>query len=914
MTANRFRRLLITTAAALSGLAAALAAPASAQVSAGGALRAEISADPWHLRVADSAGATVLDENAGLGLGPSGTLGFSTAAGWFHATRVVSGGPSGGAYEADLETTDPAHGIQVRIEPDGDGILRLSASVTGGTAGVTAIGIGFNARAGERYLGFGERSNAVDQRGNEVENYVSDGPYEADERGLISVIVPPQGWSPRDDATYFPMPWLLSTAGYGVLLDNTERSYFRLANPDAGAWSVEAQAATLSLRFIAGPAPADALRRLTTITGRQPAPAGPWVFGPWYQPTGPDQTAQARTLRAGDVPGSAVNTYLHYLPCGNQQGAENQQRQTTSAFHDAGYAITTYFNPMICTSYSPAYGQAAAAGALNTNALAQPYVYQYAASPTTPFDVSQFDFSAPAGRELLRRPALGGGQPRLRRLDGGLRRVHAARRSLSQRRSRHPDAQPLPGALPLRELGLRAHRRPAAGGLHPLRMDGGAPLCPGRLGRRPDHRLGIRRDRLGDQAGALARHLGDLALGVGHRGLLLSDRRSAHLRDADSLDPVRRRLRGDADRGERRRPHASIPRPQIHDPEILPLWRRYAKLRTQLYPYLLAADAEYRSTGMPTMRHLALTNPGDPRAVAQEDEFMFGRDLLAAPVHGPGQTNRPVYLPAGRWVDFWRAVSYDERSGGLRLRRAPTLAGGRDVGIPAPLAELPLLVRAGAVLPLLPATVDTLAPYGSDKSTVRLEGVSRKLHLLAFPRGRTNSLFRENGELVSSEKRGRWRLIVKRAPRHKVELEASLTTLKKRLRPCAVRLDGRTLKEKAWSVRKKALRVRFKTGKKRVIAPDRTRPAPLANPTRVHAMTTRTTPVAILCGGRGARLRERTESMPKALVEIGGRPILWHVISIYAAQGFGASSSAPDIWGSRSSAGSPRPPGRRGSR
>jgi len=45
-------------------------------------------------------------------------------------------------------------------------------------------------------------------------------------------------------------------------------------------------------------------------------------------------------------------------------------------------------------------------------------------------------------------------------------------------------------------------------------------------------------------------------------------------------------------------------------------------------------------------------------------------------------------------------------------------------------------------------------------------------------------------------------------------------------------------------------------------------------------------PVAILCGGRGTRLRERTESIPKALIEIGARPILWHVISIYAAQGF----------------------------
>jgi glucose-1-phosphate cytidylyltransferase len=45
-------------------------------------------------------------------------------------------------------------------------------------------------------------------------------------------------------------------------------------------------------------------------------------------------------------------------------------------------------------------------------------------------------------------------------------------------------------------------------------------------------------------------------------------------------------------------------------------------------------------------------------------------------------------------------------------------------------------------------------------------------------------------------------------------------------------------------------------------------------------------PVVILCGGRGTRLQEHTQSIPKPLVEIGGRPILWHVIQIYLAQGF----------------------------
>lgn len=54
----------------------------------------------------------------------------------------------------------------------------------------------------------------------------------------------------------------------------------------------------------------------------------------------------------------------------------------------------------------------------------------------------------------------------------------------------------------------------------------------------------------------------------------------------------------------------------------------------------------------------------------------------------------------------------------------------------------------------------------------------------------------------------------------------------------------------------------------------------------VPAMAEPPPDVVILCGGRGTRLQEHTQSLPKPLVEIGGRPIVWHVIRIYAAQGF----------------------------
>ena len=61
------------------------------------------------------------------------------------------------------------------------------------------------------------------------------------------------------------------------------------------------------------------------------------------------------------------------------------------------------------------------------------------------------------------------------------------------------------------------------------------------------------------------------------------------------------------------------------------VWRRYAKLHTQLYPYLRAADAEYRATGMPLMRALALTEPGDA-AARPTTSSASGPSLLAAPV------------------------------------------------------------------------------------------------------------------------------------------------------------------------------------------------------------------------------------------------------------------------------------------
>jgi alpha-glucosidase len=148
-------------------------------------------------------------------------------------------------------------------------------------------------------------------------------------------------------------------------------------------------------------------------------------------------------------------------------------------------------------------------------------------------------------------------------------------------------------------------------------------------------------------------------------------------------------------------------RPQVWDKDVLPHWCRWASFHTRLSPYLMQAANEYVRTGMPLMRHHALTDPGDAALAGLEDQYFFGPDLLVAPVLEPGARKRTVRLPAGEWIDLWRSVGVDA-TGAIIKRDPVVLAGARNHVIPAPLDEIPVLMRAGARIRLLPASVRSL--------------------------------------------------------------------------------------------------------------------------------------------------------------------------------------------------------------
>ncbi len=122
--------------------------------------------------------------------------------------------------------------------------------------------------------------------------------------------------------------------------------------------------------------------------------------------------------------------------------------------------------------------------------------------------------------------------------------------------------------------------------------------------------------------------------------------------------------------------------PWAYGPEHEAINRRMIELRYELLPSIYNVMHEAAETGVPALRPLVFEYPEDPRFAGRDDEYLFGSDILVAPVVREAAVEREVSLPKGDWYDFWT---------GARQTSA-------DFVRPAPLDVLPLYVRGGAFL------------------------------------------------------------------------------------------------------------------------------------------------------------------------------------------------------------------------
>lgn len=131
----------------------------------------------------------------------------------------------------------------------------------------------------------------------------------------------------------------------------------------------------------------------------------------------------------------------------------------------------------------------------------------------------------------------------------------------------------------------------------------------------------------------------------------------------------------------------SLPRPPSYDTELIAIWRLYARLHTRLADYSYEQAQEAHQNGTPIVRPLFLADPESAAAWNQWQEYLYGPDLLVAPIWEKDKRSQEVYFPSGnRWRDAWHHEQIYQ--------------GGRTAEVRAEMHQIPLFIRVGSGLEL----------------------------------------------------------------------------------------------------------------------------------------------------------------------------------------------------------------------
>ena len=179
--------------------------------------------------------------------------------------------------------------------------------------------------------------------------------------------------------------------------------------------------------------------------------------------------------------------------------------------------------------------------------------------------------------------------------------------------------------------------------------------------------------------------------------------------------------------------HGTTPRePWEYGQEALEIFRKYARLRYRLLPYLNSSACNSARSSLPLMRPLVLDWQDDPAAQVVDSQYLLGEWLMVAPVLSE-RDERWIYLPEGDWLDYWTGKCY---RGPVSLR------------YPAPLDVLPLFIRSGAIIPLGPE-MNYVGEKPVDPVTLMVYPGSQSSHLFIDDQEETLISCRSEGNQVT---------------------------------------------------------------------------------------------------------------------------------------------------------------------
>jgi len=623
----------------------------------------------------------------------------------FRACALQEGAEAGLPFFAE-RVDDRAYGPGYEVPPVG---------FEPGIAGREAVREAVAVTPGEAFYGFGEKFTPLDKWGQELVSWAVD-------CGNVT-----------SGRSYKNVPFFISSAGYGLFIHSSYPIVYRMGSESAITYSFHVAEPCLDYFLIYGPQYAHILRRYAELTGFAPVPPK-WSFGFWLSRAGYRSQAEveaiAREVRArgfpcdvisldpwwmGDAPWSTYRWDRHAFP---------QPEAMIRTLRAQGIRTCLWIHPYVPAG-TDLYDEGVAAGYFvrrdgAAGSEVSPVLEAFSGSR-----LAAIDFTNPAATAWF--------QAKLEALlDMGV----------AVFKSDFGEQAPVDAVYADGRDGLGMHN------LYPLLYNRavfevterrfGRGLTWARSGyagsqRYPVHWGGDSYSSLDQMAGQLR---GLLSFGMSGVPFCSHDIGGFdyapgffdHISVESFLETFQQTERVEYPKdpvtyvrwlqfgafSSHMRAHGKQPHePWTYGPEAEAIALRYLKLRYRLLPYIYSQAVLSARSGLPLVRPLALAFQDDPTTRRLDLQYMFGEDILVAPVFRPDGRCQ-VYLPAGEWVDFWTHE---------------VVRGPAWLNVTAALDTLPLWVRGGAILPwgpeqdfvdqkpLDPLTIELYAP-GAEGSCV----------------------------------------------------------------------------------------------------------------------------------------------------------------------------------------------------
>ena len=675
-----------------------------------GTLQARIYKTTGHLEIAgpDLAGAKAAN------LVRFAPPAIQTATGSLSLGRVTSSKQVGNGLE--LTQAMGASQITSKLTFPHDGVMRYEVT-DWGAAKPLATAIAAPSDAQEHFFGFGEKYDGVDQAGKAVRMLTFDDP------------------GTKGDHSYKVAPWFISTRGYGFHLDSSAQSVFDMRAGAPNRYVILNQFGTLGFNVVYGPQLTDVLSRYTSYSGRPFLPPA-WVFGPWISSdvwrSGGEVRYAVTQFRNRGIPASAFVFDSPWETAYNDfrfNMVQFGKDATIDGVHYQGFASVIEMMNFLRSNGLKAICWMTPfvnVKSIDENILGQnlgkarnyddgaSHDFFVRASQNGPALIvpwwkgkgSPVDFTNPAARQWL--------TDQLRAL---LAQTNVVNRS---------------GAMEPAIGGFKTDDGESGNGPNTY-IPTTATYADGRTGIEMQNgycleylksvssvlgRNGILFARSGftgsqafpgSWAGDNEPNFGDnglpgvivAGLSAATSGFAIWSHDIGGYQDTNpSLSPPNLFIRWTQFgcftpiMQMHRQVTKELQYPWRYGAEALQNYQFFANLHTRLFPYIYSYAKQASDTGIPIIRPLVLLNQTDANTFSLQHTYLFGNELLVAPMITPDANARQVYLPAGTWLDFW---SNQRHAGEQNINWTNNQQ-----------TQMPLFVRQGAIIPMLLTDVQTL--------------------------------------------------------------------------------------------------------------------------------------------------------------------------------------------------------------